>query len=54
MTRLRVSWGMDLAEGELFRTRETVVCDSSKCSASILRLTCSGGAELFLFAMLEF
>ena len=44
---------MDLAEGELFRTSETVVCESSRCSASILRFTCPGGVEFFPFAMLE-
>jgi hypothetical protein len=45
---------MDLAEGELFRTSETVVCESDRCSASILRLTCPDGVELFPLAMLEF
>jgi hypothetical protein len=44
---------MDLAEGELFRTREMVVCDSFRCSASILRLTCPGGGEIFPLAMYE-
>jgi len=51
---LRVSWGMDLAEGELLRTRETVVCESSRCSASILRLTCPGGVASLPFAMFVF
>ena len=51
MTRLRVSWGMDFAEGELFRTSETVVWESSRCSAKILRLTCPDGVESLPFAM---
>jgi hypothetical protein len=45
---------MDLADGELLRTRETVVCESYRCSASILRLTWPGGVELLPFAMEEF
>jgi hypothetical protein len=42
---------MDLAEGESFRTSETVVCDRPRCSASIFRFTCPGGVELLPFAM---
>ena len=52
-TRLRVSCGMDFADGELLRTSETVVCESSRCSASIRRLTCPDGVESLPFAMLE-
>src|SRR4029079_6395074 len=44
---------MDFADGELLRTRETVVWESSKCSASVLRLTCPAGSALFLLAMLD-
>jgi hypothetical protein len=54
MTLFRVFSGIELAEGELFRTRETVVCESSKCSASMRRLTRSGGVEIRPFAMLVF
>jgi hypothetical protein len=44
---------MDRAEGELFRTRETVVGDSSRYSESVLRLTGPDGGVFFLFAMWE-
>src|SRR4051812_24406330 len=44
---------MDFADGELLRTRETVVCESSRCSASVLRLTCPTGSTLLLLAMLD-
>src|SRR5208283_3591410 len=53
ITRLRVSGGMDFAEGELFNTSETVVCDSSRCSASIFKLTCPGGFATCPFVMME-
>src|ERR1700746_3592946 len=45
---------MDFADGELLRTSETVVCDSSKCSASVLKLTCPDGVASLPLAMLEF
>ena len=44
---------MDFADGELLRTSETVVCDSSKCSARVLKLTCPDGVDSFVLAMLE-
>jgi hypothetical protein len=44
---------MDRADGELFKTSETVVWESARCSASILKLTCPGVVEVFPFVMLE-
>jgi hypothetical protein len=42
---------MDFADGESFRTKDTVVWESLRCSASMRRLTCPGGSDLLVFAM---
>jgi hypothetical protein len=45
---------MDLADGELFSTRETVVWESPRCSANMRRFTCPLGIGLFNLVISQF
>jgi hypothetical protein len=45
---------MDLADGELFRTSEIVVCDNCRCSASIFKLTWPGFGSGLTFGIRQF